>query len=129
MSETRNLYTARACWGPALPDWVEALAEAADRTSQTAVAERLGVSGSAVNMVLRKRYAADTRRIEQRVRGVLLSATVECPVLGDLAADLCLEWQKKAELFHDTSSLRRRMFRACRACPRSRFTKEETDAQ
>ena len=127
---SRNLDTAQGAWGKALPDWVAALAEACDRTSQTAVAAQLGVSGSAVNQALRNRYPAALGRLEQRVRGVLMNGTVACPVLGELAADLCLEWQRKAQQFQDTGQLRRRMWRACRACPRSRFTtaKEGHDA-
>lgn len=127
---SRNLDTARQAWGAALPDWIAALAEAADRTSQTAVGQRLGVSGSTVSMVLSRSYKAQTDNIEHAVRAVLMTDLVHCPVLGLTAADLCFEWQRKAETFHDTGQLRRRMYRACRQCPRSRFTKEETpDAQ
>lgn len=126
---SRNLDIARGAWGAVLPDWVAVLAEAADRTSQTAVAARLNVSSSTVSMVLSCSYKADTKRIEQRVRGQLMAETVACPVLGSLAADLCIEWQRKAETFHDTGQLRRRMYRACRACPRSRFTKEDAHAE
>jgi hypothetical protein len=129
MTVSRNQDAARAAWGAATPDWIDALAAACDTTSQTAVAQRLGISGSAVNAVLRNRYPAETTRIEQRIRGVLMRGTVPCPVLGELASDLCLEWQGKAEAFHDTGQLRRRMFAACRRCPRSRFSKETTHVE
>ncbi|WP_291295351.1 hypothetical protein [Elioraea sp.] len=129
MSGSRNQDAARAAWGAATPDWIDVLATACDATSQTAVAQRLGISGSAVNAALRNRYPAETVRIEQRVRGVLMRATVACPVLGELASDLCLEWQGKAETFQDTGQLRRRMFAACRRCARSRFPKETVNGQ
>jgi predicted transcriptional regulator len=125
----RNLDAARVAWGEAMPDWIDALARAADRTNQVQVAEALGVSASAVNAVIRNRYGAHPARIEQRVRGRLMAETVACPVLGELASDLCLEWQRKAEAFHDTGQLRRRMYRACRACPASRWHKESNDAE
>jgi hypothetical protein len=129
MRDARNLTVARAAWGDTVPDWIDALATACDRSNQTAVARQLGVSGSAVSGVLNRNYKADLARIEQRVRGVLMSGTVACPVLGDLASDLCLEWQAKASQFRDTGSLRRRMYAACRRCPRSRFIKESISAE
>ena len=121
---SRNLSITRTAWGDGAPDWVLALARAADASSQVAIAERLGVSPAAINQVLRNRYQAGTHRIEQRVAGLLLAATVECPALGTLAVDLCQENQDRARDFTDTSSHRALMRRACRQCPHSRFTKE-----
>lgn len=129
MSGARNLAVARAAYGASMPGWIQALAEACDERGQSVVAQRLSISGSAVSAVLNGRYPADLARVEQRVRGLLMGGTVPCPVLGDLASDLCLEWQAKASQFRDTGQLRRRMFAACRQCPRSRFTKESISAE
>jgi len=117
----RNEAMAREAWGEP-PDWVLALARECDRTNQTAAGARCGVNGSAVNGLLRNRYAASTHRMEQRIRGALLGATIECPALGELPRDQCQTWQTKAERFVDTSSQRARMYRACRACPHGRFS-------
>lgn len=125
---SRNLGIARSFWGDTAPAWVVALAREADATSQVAVAEKLGVSPAAVNQVLRNRYGAGTHRIEQRVSGLLMAATVACPALGQLAVDLCQENQDRARDFKDTSSHRALMRRACRECPHSRFSKEKEDA-
>lgn len=125
---TRNLALARAAWGKALPDWVEALARECDATSQNRAGQRFGISGSTVSTVLANKYPAGLDRIASRVRGHLLDATVPCPVLGDLPSDLCQEWQTKAERFHDTGQLRRRMFKACRACPRYRHARKAVPA-
>lgn len=124
MPEGRNEAMARAAWGEALPDWVAMLAREADATSQARAAERMGLSDSTVNTVLKNRYPASLDRIAATVRGRLMAATVPCPVLGDLATDLCEEWQKKAGQFFDTGQLRRRMYRACRACPQGKFARK-----
>lgn len=124
----RNLDVAQAAWNSAAPEWVLALAKAADATSQVAVAEKLGVSPAAVNQVLRNRYGAGTHRIQQRVSGVLMAATVACPALGQLAVDLCQENQDRARDFKDTSSHRALMRRACRECPHRHVTKDREDA-
>lgn len=113
--------TARAAWGPlgGCPDWLTALAEECDRASQRAVAQRIGYSAGAVNQVLAAKYKAPTDNIEQAVRGAYLAAVVDCPVLGELAADRCLELQKAPWL---SSPLRIRLFKACRAgCVHSRI--------
>jgi hypothetical protein len=123
VAEGKNLAAAREAWGAAAPDWIVALAEACDRTSQSRVAGDLALSASAVNAVLRGRYAAGTGRIEQLVRGRLMAAVVPCPQLGELAADLCQEWQGRAR-GKPASAFHRRMQAACRTCPRSRLSME-----
>ncbi|TXG98590.1 MAG: hypothetical protein E6R08_04075 [Nevskiaceae bacterium] len=80
---------ARAAWGEELPDWVEALARACDAASQAQVATRIGKSKSTVSLVIAKQYNAGLSAIEQTVRGVLMLATVACPVVGDIALDQC----------------------------------------
>jgi DNA-binding transcriptional regulator YdaS (Cro superfamily) len=113
---------ARAAWEPfgGCPDWITIMAEECDRTSQRAVAGRIGYSAGAVNQVLSAKYKAPTDKIEQAVRGAYLCAVVACPVLGELAADQCLEHQKHP---WSSSPLRLRLYKACRAgCPHSRIT-------
>lgn len=127
MADGPNLAMARAAWSE-LPDWIEALARECDASSQTQAAERIGVSAGAVNALLRHRYQASTAKMEARVRGHLMAATVSCPVLGELATDQCQEWQDKSRTYAATSSLRVRMMRACRACPLNR-KKANPDAE
>lgn len=105
------------------PDWIIALAEACQRESQSAVAKRLGVSGSQVSHVVARSYAGRYDRIEQLVRAAYMGATVDCPVLGEIALDRCLDEQTRP--FAATSSVRTRLFRACRdGCPNSRHFKK-----
>ncbi len=108
-----------AAWGDTLPDWVRALAEEADRTSQNIVAKAIGYSASAVSATIGNTYAAkDTKPLEQAVRASVMRAVVACPECGDMALDLCLGWRKRAaEPFAPLGSLHRVMRRACQLCP------------
>lgn len=60
-------------WHPEPPDWVVALALACDQSSITAVAGELGVSRTAVSLILACEYAAKPDRICARVRELLMS--------------------------------------------------------
>ena len=109
---------ARDAWGDDLPHWVLALAQACALTSQNRVAEDLGRSASLVSTVLRKKYPGNMEAIEERVRGVFMSAVISCPVLGDLPTDVCQMWRQRATRLQTHNTHRVRMFRACRKCPR-----------
>lgn len=116
-----NLDKARACWGDPMPEWVEALAEACDAGTQTAVGKKLGYSGAVVSLVLSNKYGAgDMEKFEGVVRGALMAQTVDCPVLQDISRDRCLHWQERP--FSTTSGNAVRMYHACRSgCPHSRL--------
>ncbi|MCA8880368.1 MAG: hypothetical protein KDA73_10540 [Rhodobacteraceae bacterium] len=118
---------ARAAWGAAPPDWIEVLARACARTSQNQVAKRLGRSASLVSTVLRGSYRGDMAAVEERVRGVLMARTVDCPALGTIPAQVCQDWRARARSFAGVNALRVQMFRACRNCPRNR--KEDRDVE
>ncbi|MGD9769825.1 MAG: transcriptional regulator [Pseudolabrys sp.] len=109
----------RAAYVP-LPDWVEELAKYASGTSATVAAKKIGYSVSAVSAVLAGKYKGDIGRVEAKVRGALMGETVECPVLGEIKRDYCLDQQKMPLMA--TSSVRVRVYRACRnGCPHSRI--------
>lgn len=115
-----------AAWGPDAPDWVRALAEECERTSQRVAATAIGYSPAAVSNVLKARYGrdgygGDLRAVEQAVRGALMGAEIDCPELGPIPAHGCLEWQRRAATLITTNPLRLRMYRACRSCPRARI--------
>lgn len=106
-------------WGET-PDWVAELAAVADREGLKGAAKRIGYSPSAVSTVINARYPGDLPRVEEKVRGALMGAVVDCPALGEIGRDSCLDWQTKP--FAATSSIRAAVFRACRAgCPHSKL--------
>lgn len=120
------LERASEAWAKAggIPDWVAALAAECDRTSQNRVAKMMGRSSTLISQILSMSYPAETTAVERRVRGLLMDATVDCPVLGHLAVNLCQDWRVKARQFFPGNPARTRMFRACINCPQNR--KEET---
>lgn len=107
------------------PDWIVALADACQARTQAGVARRLGVSGSQISQALANRYPSPLDRLEQMVRGALMGAVVDCPVLGEIGRDQCLAEQAKDFTF--SSSVRTRLHRACRSgCANSRLGKDVT---
>jgi hypothetical protein len=109
---------ADVAWGSA-PDWVRELAGLADREGLSGAGARISYSPATTSQVINRKYRGDLSRVEERVRGALMGLTVDCPVLGDLSRDQCLDWQGKP--YAPTSAHRVRMYRACHAgCPHSR---------
>lgn len=100
-----------------LPAEVLAAAEAAvvRLGSQVALANQLGVSASALNQAMKGKYRGDVESIEQRIRGVLLTLTVQCPVLAEISTKVCLDEQRRPLVF--SNPLRVRLHRACKTCP------------
>ncbi|WP_142850831.1 transcriptional regulator [Telmatospirillum sp. J64-1] len=127
MTSTREsvpaVQRARVAWGEALPQWVQVLAEHCDATSQARTAKRIGYSGAVVSHVLKNVYPGDIAKVELAVRGALMAATVNCPVLGDLPTNECLEHQRRK--FAATNHVRVRLYRSCHGgCPHSQKGKE-----
>lgn len=118
----RNRAIALERWGSGAPDWVLALADECDRTSQNRAGLRLGVTGSLINQVLRAAYKGRLDRIETRVRGELMRQTVACPVLGEISSRQCLDEQSRPRAA--TNPLRVALYQACRACPHNGGTHE-----
>jgi hypothetical protein len=104
-----------------VPDWVAELAAYTDAHGAKAAAKAISYSTSAVSTVLNnKADKMDLVRLEQMVRGALMGASVDCPVRGDMARDVCLSWQRKPYAL--SSSARVEMYHACRAgCPHSKL--------
>lgn len=118
---------AHAAHGPTVPDWILELARYADHYGLKGASARIKYARSTISQVIGGTYRGDMKRVEECVRGALMGVTVDCPVIGDLARDKCLDWQNKP--FDATNSHRVRMFHACRrGCPHSKFTKETADA-
>lgn len=117
-------YLEKACiaWGDNLPDWVDVLAQFCDSHNQRMAAEEIRYSPAVVTQVLKNTYKGNLSSIEHAVKGAFLAETVECPVLGDLPGNDCLENQRKP--FSSANPLRVQLFRACRACEHNRMKGE-----
>lgn len=108
------LERARASWGEPLPEWIEALAAAADRLGQREVARILGYSAPVVSQVLASRYPGSLRRIEFAVGGAFLARRCKCPgqQWRPIRANECLAWQRRP--YDGGNHVAVRMYRACR---------------
>ncbi len=106
----------RECWGDNAPEWILELALQCDHTSQAVVSRRLGYSASTVNQVLHNKYAGLIDRVREKVEGAYMGVSVDCPVIGELSLDQCLDHQTRP--FAATNPQRVMLFRACRnGCP------------
>lgn len=103
---------------PVEPDWLAVLREACKSQTQQAIADAIGYSGAVVSQVLRGTYKGDLRAVQQKVEGALMGLTVECPVVGELPRNRCLDYQRQP--FASTNHLRVRFSRACPGCPNRR---------
>jgi hypothetical protein len=116
---------ARQSWGADMPNWIVRLSEECAKSSQNKVAAQMGRSAALISQVLRNKYPGDLHAVEELFRGNFMAETVLCPALGALPMHECHGWMSKARNFNPANSLRVRMYRACKRCPR--FTKGEGD--
>jgi hypothetical protein len=104
-------------------DWMDALREQVKRTSQQRAADRIGMSSSVVNQVLKGTYKGNLANVEARVRGALMNRTVKCPVLGEISCKRCQDEQDRP--FAPTNPARVAVFKACRnGCKHSKHRRE-----
>ncbi len=106
---------ARAAWGEAPPEWVAALAAACDGSTQSRVAQDLDLNAGYVSWALGRQHARYWPRVEAAVRGRLLAAHVECPVLGVLRVDRCALLRRGGAKI--SRAMRARLAGACPGCP------------
>lgn len=109
---------ATASWGEAMPREIKALAEACVASTARVVAQRLGYTDAVVSHMLSRSYRGDVEAVLIRIRGALLGQQADCPVLGPIGKDQCLEEQAKP--FSSSNPARARLYRACRGCPSNR---------
>jgi len=109
---TTAVTKAKAAWGADIPDWVIALAEACDETSQNKVAAVIGNSSTVVSRVLANAYPGNVDKIAQKVQGVYLAQNLICPVLGEISRARCVREQDLPLTFQNP--VRPRVHAACR---------------
>jgi hypothetical protein len=103
--------------------WIETLRTACDALGQKAVAKKIGYAAPTVSAVLSGKYTADTKAIQSAVEGALQGISVDCPVIGDLARQKCIEHQRAPRSFANPTAVQ--LYRACRGgCPHSLIKKE-----
>ena len=126
LAASKAITKARVAWGDPLPDWIEELATLADNKGLKGASKAVGYSSSTLSTVISNSYPGDMSRVEEMVRGALMGVEVECPVLGAIGRDVCLDHQKRP--FAPTNSTRTRLYHACHGgCPNARTSREKDD--
>jgi len=98
--------------------WLDVLRGYRKQHGGAKTAERIGYSATVVSQVCSGKYLGDMRAVRQKVEGALMGMTVECPVIGELPRNRCLEYQRQP--FAATNHLRVQLARACPSCPNRR---------
>lgn len=94
-SPITNHQRAIEAWGPDLPEWIKLLALHADRTSQRAVADRLGKSSPYVSRIINRSYAGNYQEAENQVRSIFGEERVPCPIFGQIALKTCIRSRRR----------------------------------
>lgn len=101
-------------------DWVAVLRTQCQNSSQKQVGLKIGYSNAVVNQVLKGTYKGDLKRVESSVKGAFMNETVDCPVCGDIATHICLNYQKQP--FSSINPQRVQLYKACRGgCKHSKL--------
>lgn len=102
-------------WGAAPPLWINLLSAEVERTNKTVASQRIGMSRTAVSLVLANRYPSpSTAGVEKRVMDVL--GRLECVALGEVITSAqCQSWREKAAPTHNPNAMQH--WRACQHCP------------
>ena len=101
-----------------MSDWVKALRAECERSSQGRAGDLIGYSSAVVNQVLKGSYKGDLSAVEDAVRGGLMGATVDCPVIGEIPRQRCIEHQRRG--YAATNPTRVQLARTCPTCPHRR---------
>lgn len=104
---------------PTEEPWIVELRAACEIHSQRVVAERLELSTSTINQVLKGKYKASTKKVERRVRGGLMGEGVTCPVVHRISLLQCQRNQDRTTVT-DGNVVNQWLWDACRGgCPNS----------
>lgn len=99
------------------PAWIKTLQRECKRTSQAVIARDLGVSPATINQVLKGVYKGRVTRIKSLVEGRFMGATVECPVIGEIPTNRCMDFQARRNHFAATNPIRVQLHMTCPTCP------------
>lgn len=98
--------------------WLDELRKHRDTHGGKKTAEAIGYSGTVVSQVLSGKYQGDLQAVRQKVEGALMGMSVDCPVLGEIPRNRCLDYQRQG--FAATNPMRVRLAQACPTCPNRR---------
>jgi hypothetical protein len=101
-------------WGEQPPLFVTLLAREVEQSNRARAAERVGVSRTAVSLVLVNRYPCSTDGVERQVMEVL--GRIDCVALGEvITAEQCQTYRERKAPTHNPMAMQH--WRACQNCP------------
>ncbi|MBD9499972.1 helix-turn-helix domain-containing protein [Pseudomonas sp. PDM17] len=103
-----------SAWGEQPPQWVCLLAAEVEQTNRTRAGERIGMSRSAVSLVLSNRYPSpSTSAVERRVVAAL--GALDCPAQGEpISLIECQSYREKKAPTHNPQAMQQ--WKACQHC-------------
>ena len=104
-----------AAWGPEPPLFVRLLAAEVAVSNKTKASQRIGMSRTAVSLILDNRYSSpSTAGVERRVMETL--GRIECVALDEeINSDQCQSYREKPVPTHNPQAMQH--WRACQHCP------------
>lgn len=100
--------------------WINILKHQCDASSQSKVAAVLRRSSgdnfpspTVINQVIKSKYPGRLDRLQSLVEGVYMNITVNCPVVGEIPSDQCIEYQGRQ--YAATNPTRIKLYQACRS--------------
>lgn len=104
-----------SAWGNEPPLFVRLLAAEVGASNRTRAAERVGISRTAVSLVLVNKYSSpSTAGVERRVLDSL--GRIECVAVGEtLTIEQCQSYRQRPAPTHNPQAMQH--WRACQHCP------------
>ena len=104
-----------AAWGQDVPLFVRLLAAEVAASNKTKASQRIGMSRTAVSLILANRYSSpSTSGVERRVMETL--GRIECVAVDEtVTTDQCQSYREKPAPTHNPQAMQR--WRACQHCP------------
>lgn len=104
-----------SAWGEQPPLWISLLAREVEQSNRTRAGARIGMSRTAVTLVLANNYPSpSTAAVERRVMNAL--GRIDCIALGEvITAEQCQTYREKPAPTHNPHAMQH--WRACQHCP------------
>lgn len=101
-------------WGDQPPHWVTLLANEVESSNRTKAAERIGISRTAVSLLLANRYSSpSTAGMERRILAAL--GGIYCPAHNEMiSTEQCRAYRDRPAPTHNPMAMR--VWRVCQSC-------------
>lgn len=115
MSITRRTPVDISAWGDTPPLFITLLAAEVRASNRKIAGERIGMSRTAVALVLANKYPSpSTAGIERRVMATL--GRRDCPAMGErISTQQCRDYRERPAPTHNPMAMR--VWRVCQTCP------------